>query len=77
MQSWKLYTSVAVIGALSDLALNKYVSSLPSPTGATKGLKSFYSEVNTGYAMLLASITFVGVLLIADLTLTGIQKLKS
>jgi hypothetical protein len=67
MQSAKFYATVAVIGALSDLAVNKYVSSRPAVGTASSGLQKFYSEVSPAKAMLLASITFVAVVFIADL----------
>lgn len=66
MQSAKFYVTVAIVGALADLAVNKYVSSRPAMGSATSGLKKFYSEVSVGKAMLLAAITFVVVVFIAD-----------
>lgn len=66
MQSAKFYATVAVVSALSDLAVNKYVSSRPAVGTASSGLKDFYSQVSVGKAMLLASVTIVSVVLIAD-----------
>ena len=67
MESAKFYATVAVVGALADLAVNKYVSSRPAVGTASSGLKEFYSQVSIGKAMLLASVTFVAVVFVADL----------
>ena len=74
MQSPKFYATVAIVGALSDLAVNKYVSSRPPVGTASSGLQKFYSEVSVGKAMLLASVTFVAVVLVADVIYSKVIK---
>jgi hypothetical protein len=74
MQSPKFYLYVAGVGALTDLAVNKYVSNTNVTSETALGLKSFYAKVPTGKAMLLAAATFVVVVLIADGLMTTINK---
>lgn len=70
----KLYISVAVVGGLTDLSLNKYLSNT-KPTGeVSKALKGFYANINPVKSVLVASATFVGVLLIADLIVNKLNK---
>lgn len=74
MQSPKFYLYVAGVGALADLAVNKYVSNTEVTSDTALGLKSFYSKVSAPKAMLLAAATFVVVVLIADGLMTTISK---
>lgn len=74
MQPLKFYIAVAGVGALSDFALNTYLSGTTPTSEVGKGLKGFYSGVHPVKAMLLASVTFVAVVFIADLIVTGTSK---
>jgi hypothetical protein len=70
----KKYTAIAVVGALTDLALNKYLTSR-QPTGEiSKALKGFYSNINPIKSALVASVTFVAVVLIADVLVNNLSK---
>lgn len=74
MQNIKFYTTVAIVGALADLGTNMYVSNANITSAGAKGLKEFYSRISAPKAMFYASLTFVGVVLIADLIVTGLKK---
>ena len=74
LQPIGFYITVAIVGALADLAVNKYVSSRPATGSASSGLKDFYSKVSPVNAMILASVTFVAVVFIADLAYSYQKK---
>ena len=76
MQSPKFYLYVAGVGAIADLAVNKYVSNTQVTSNTALGLKSFYSKVSAPKAMLLAAATFVVVVFIADILITSSNKNK-
>lgn len=76
MQSPKFYLTVAVVGALADLLTNLIATNSSATTGMISGLKTFYSTAPAWKTALLASITFVIVVLIADFIYTEISKNK-
>lgn len=74
MLSVKTYGYIAAVGAVADFALNKYLTN-SKPTGeVSTALKGFYSKVDPIKSAVVASITFVAVVFIADLIQNAVEK---
>jgi|694.fasta_scaffold03477_26 hypothetical protein len=76
MLSLKKYTYIAVVGAVVDYGLNKYLTNTKTTGEISTALKGFYSKVDPLKAAVMAGATFVAVVLIADLIQTSIEKNK-
>lgn len=74
MLSVKTYGYIAVVGAVADFALNKYLTNAKTTGEISTALKGFYSKVNPLKSAIVASVTFVAVVLIADLIQTAVEK---
>lgn len=74
MLSVKTYGYIAVVGAIADLALNKYLSNTKASGEISTALKGFYSKVDPLKSAVVASITFVSVVFIADLIQSAVEK---
>lgn len=77
MLSVKTYAYIAVVGAVADFALNKYLTNTKTTGEVSTALKGFYSKVDPIKAAVAASITFVAVVLVADLIQTAVDKSKN